>query len=333
MPETYYTDSVNYPYVLFAVMNSLQYHVCSLLYPDEDYSESAQRYILSDLEAGDEIAIKDAIESFGQSQENMPFTCYNFSDEVMNDDRQTHYEKSKKFYSSIVNSYVQTLPVELDIPMVSFFSNPSDYWRARTILYSRQGKLDRLYVPLIVNGILCSVTADLTWEISKGNFAHQFEQFLQQGDIYNISHTVNILYRHIVIDAEVALVDDIEVSLRKIIDANTSILINEFVIPPIPEIISTDPVDNAILIGIGKNIVIDFNVSMNEDSFLDGLIISPWVNADFEWNDISDQVIINPVENLLFDTEYLISLSTNLISTDNIPLENDYEFSFTTVIN
>jgi hypothetical protein len=334
MPEQYYPISNDYPDLNFAVLEALKYHICTKLYPDEDFAtESSNRYLLANFEAGTEVAIRAAIQQFESNQQNMPFTVYSLGEEVQSSERQTHRQKTKKFFSTFLNAYVQSFPVEFDVPMISFFATGFDYNRARTILYDLQGKLDRLYVPITINGVLTAFSADLTYEINKGSYAFEFEEFLQVGNIYDLQHNVNIFYHHLVLDAVIAEVDDIEVSLYKLINENESFLLKTFPIPSIPTINNTDPSDTTSNVGIGSNITINFDVPMDENTFLDALGMSPWISADIEWSADSKQVIINPAENLIFDTTYEISLAKSLKSVDNVPLEEDFDFSFTTVPN
>ena len=80
-----------------------------------------------------------------------------------------------------------------------------------------------------------------------------------------------------------------------------------------------------------KNIIINFNVAMNEgitNSYID---IEPMFPCNFMWNDSSTQLTLPPQSGMLGDsTNYVITIEKNAQSIDQASLIDDYILSFTT---
>ena len=75
-------------------------------------------------------------------------------------------EKSGLYYSPYFNKRIQSMPVNFNIEMMSIFTQPSDYFHAKTKLFAMNGILQRLVVPITINGKLDSYTVDIKLEVS-----------------------------------------------------------------------------------------------------------------------------------------------------------------------
>lgn len=331
MPQNYYPNSTNYPAIILAVAERVKYHICTLLYPQEDYiTQSSKRFILASFEAGTDVAIKRAIEKFKNSQSLFPFTAYNIGELTPVTDKRSHRQKNFTYYSPFLNAYVSAQPSELEMPMMSFFTTPNDYFRALTILHTDEVNLTRLETPILINGVLTSFTIDLNFEIGKGDLAYSFEDYLKMGKIYNISHNVKIYFHNIVLDTEIFPVDNIEISLFKLSEKNTGVLIKEEDLPDPPSVISTAPSNKETNVDIDNPIIIYFSTSMNEESVEENLSILPYIDYNTVWNSSGTVLVIDPLNPMDKETTYNIIINKEATSSLHISFENSFELSFTT---
>jgi len=331
MPQNYYSDSINYPPIILAVVERVKYHICTSLYPNEDYnSQSSKRFIIANFETGTEIAIKRAIEKFKNSQPLFPFTAYNIGELIPVTDKRSNLQKNFQYYSPILNAYVSAQPSELEINMMSFFTTPNDYFRALTILHTDLANITRLTVPIIINEILTSLTIDVNYEISKGDLAYSFEDYLRTGRIYNISHNAKIYFNNIILNANINLVDNIEISLSRLNNNNSSILIQTDTVPDTPVIISTAPQEGETNVDVDNPIIIYFSTSMNEDSVENGLSILPYLNYNVIWNSSGTILVLDPITPMQKQTTYILTIDKTATSSLHVPFEDDFELNFIT---
>ena len=69
---------------------------------------------------------------------------------------------------------------------------------------------------------------------------------------------------------------------------------------------------------------------MKEVTVENSLHINPPVNADLLWNSTSTQIVVDLYENMTSGTTYNVTIENTALSGDEIPIEKDYIFSFTT---
>lgn len=329
MTQKYYdiTDG-DYPPIIISLMERLRYYYCSLLYPDETYSDSKKRFIRTDI---GNFAIRDSSKVYNITNAEFPFTAFGYGDPDINRETYNRYADTGKYYCDDLTALVDTKPLKLQIPMVSFFTTGYDWFRALSILSDAQMDGRILQVPIIVNSISTTFPIRIEIEdIGKGNYAWEFEQQLITGKIHDITHYTTIYYYDFKIDTQLAPVDDIEVGLAGYSqdDYNDNISVSSGVVPDTPVVSSTVPVDDATDVSTSGNVTINFNVEMNETSTIDNITIFPYIWCSFSWNEDSDVLTIDPIENFENETLYTITLDKEIISGDEIPMEDDYEFSF-----
>ena len=140
MPTNYYNLSDTYfPRVIDAVIESIRYKICSNLYPDETYTASKSRFILSD--AG-EFALRSSADASKNSNVSFPFTVYSLGDVELDMGRRSFNTLAADYYSDLSTSTIYASPWKLVIPMTSFFAKASDYFRALQIFQKDQSQKD-----------------------------------------------------------------------------------------------------------------------------------------------------------------------------------------------
>lgn len=333
MPENYYTSSTSYPAIINALAERTKLYTCSLLYPTEAYAVSGKRFILSNFESGEEIAIRNSIQTFKTSQARFPFTAYNIGEMVEVPERRTLMQRNLKYYDKNFGCYISAQPMQIEITMMTFTVSANDYFRVRTLLHNTNAQLTRLWVPITINGYETTFPIDLKYEIAKFSLAFEFEEFLRVGKIFDIQHTATLFFHNIITDANIDVVEDMELTLLRLsdIDQSQSISQGTLSMPNTPIVSSTDPSDGEISVDRDDSIVINFNVAMDEASVEDYLSTDPFISADYLWNSSGTQLLIDPVDRMSSGTLYTIIITDDAKSGYyDIPLEEDYEFSFTT---
>jgi len=333
MPQKYYSTSTTYPDQQLALLEAIRYYICTTLYPDETYTQSKLRFLLTDITPT--MALRESVKKFNLTNAKFPFTAYTIGELTENDNTFNMYAVSKKYFSSVFNTKFYTRPLTQEIPMISFFSNSFDYDRARKILHEQNSAKTQIDVPIEINGELTSFPILISFEISKGNYAHEFEEQLRVGNISDVVHNLSINFHDIIIDSsDVHAIDDIEVALKVLETYKTDsiITINNVLVPDSPEISSTNPVDGATDIDVDFSIIINFSTPMNEQSVEENLDITPGITTELLWSSDSTQLVINPWNDLQNDTEYTVEIDKYAKSGIDIYLEDVYSFSFTTEI-
>jgi hypothetical protein len=332
---------VNYPTVVYSVFETIKVFVCEVLYSHEEYRISEKRFIRTDFSGGDDASIRRSIEEFKTMQGKFPFTAYGIWDDETINKIISYKAKSGRYYSNIFGCYVKTFPVQITIPMVSFFTTLSDWERASQLLYNESCMPTRLNIPILVNDNLTSFVANIDIEVQKGSFAGQFDEHLKIGNINGLSHNFIINFHYFYIDATdhhgntltVAPVDNIYTSFYSFNNPDyrdNPTLQNYATNFSIPEIESTVPVDGAENIGRSDNIVINFNTAMNESAVENYMGIDPFMDINYIWNVASTVLTLEIVTELSANSEYEITIAKEAYSSGDQNLEEDYIFNFTT---
>jgi hypothetical protein len=93
-----------------------------------------------------------------------------------------------------------------------------------------------------------------------------------------------------------------------------------------PEIISYSPVGNNVPLDIQISIV--FSEPMNKSRVEASLLISPNIDAQFQWR--GNTLVFIPDKDLKYDTKYKITLSSDAIDKWGNPLADDLSWEFST---
>jgi hypothetical protein len=94
-----------------------------------------------------------------------------------------------------------------------------------------------------------------------------------------------------------------------------------------PYVIDHSP--NGTNASLSTNISITFNEPIYTPSLEDSIQISPYIDAEISLVD-DRKIIINPVENLSYITEYYVSINTQIVNMINRSMKFPFNFSFTT---
>lgn len=135
MAKRYYFDLPECPSMVLALAERLITYVVDITYKAEfliDPQTAINRVILSDIDAGEGISVGDSVDRFRRTDAKFPFTAYNINDKDLLTDMMSHSAKSGAEFVEEVESFVRTWPMELEFPMVSFFSRADDFEIART---------------------------------------------------------------------------------------------------------------------------------------------------------------------------------------------------------
>lgn len=341
MAVKYYEASNNYPLIMKAIGNSILYYMAKKLYPDEDPdnlidpSYANKKFVLANFEsAGENVALYRNAEELQQSSSaTFPFSAYNWSEEELKLDTKSHLQVSGTIFDNAIQGYVQAIPAYWNVNMIHFFSNSSDYFRARQALVVDASRLTRITVPITINSVLTSFTIDVEFEITKGEYSFQFEEFLKIGKIYDLVSNLKVKFLYFILnEVDINLVESITSSLNTLATTSqSSIFIENDFSSITPIVSSTVPITGATSVDKTQNVVINFNTTMNEgitNSYID---IEPMFPCNFVWNDTSTQLIISPkLGQLDASTIYTITIEKNVQSLKQSIMEDDYILSFTT---
>jgi len=346
--ERYYQDSVNYPYAIRSVLERVILYFAQMIYPTETLINAKKRIIMADV-SDDGNSIRRSIDIFKTTGGSFPSTFYAISDDAPLGYK-SHLQCNGNYYSELIGAYISFVPMTLTIPFTTIFTTPYDFWKGMALFSLDEACLTRLDVPVTLNGVLCSMVIDLNYTTERGQMAFDYEQQLNMGKLYPVIHTVDIKCSYIILNMQnspnqdttggintpkvVYHVDDLILKLSELqnaVNLDQNPLLDTLHSPSIPTITSV-PLNNAIGVSKSNNIVLTFNVAMNENSVLSNLDMVPYCDKDMSFDITSKILTINPRSNLTGLTQYEILINTNAKSGDGIYLEDDYSLTFTTVI-
>jgi len=364
--ERYYKElKEHYPYATLSMVERVKIYIAKMLYPDEKLQVALDKRILLGNFDDDPNAIKKSIDAFKKTNGQFPFTVYSIGENEPYEWK-TNLQKNGNYYSEELEAYINFVPVMFTIPMVTFYTTPFDYWRARTVLDYNNSTLTRLNVPVIINDILTAFTIDLTFTMEKGALAFDIEQQFSYGKLYPIVHTIMVKGAFITVNIRtnydddllydnegnlitdengdvnnsinkpiiIYPVDDIIVQLwnyenKKNLKEN--ILIDRWHSPDTPVVVSSLPINNSKNIPLSSNIQFNFNVPMNEQSVVNNLDFVPYFHYDYTWSNYSKTLNIIPAFELENSTEYIVLLNKKTKSGDDISLAEDFKLNFRTI--
>lgn len=121
--------------------------------------------------------------------------------------------------------------------------------------------------------------------------------------------------------------NDIGVYVEKFICLNCHIEVPINITP----VVTSNPEDDDFSIPFNSNVVLTFNVSMDQKSVIDNISMIPSMDMEFSFDTTGKILTINPTGNFTALTEYEVSLSKSAKTNNNVPLKNDVVISFTTL--
>ncbi len=302
-----YSSDSNTPQILKAVFEQIREHMASVLYTEETLAVGISRFVLADMvETGWN---PKATSQFNVANLKFPFTAYNMGEPSFAREYRSYFQVSGLLYNSNIGKFMRSIPMRMAFPMITFYSNPDDYRVGYKLLYSDQASLSRSYKSIDINGYTALVPIVMTYEISKGSFASEFQEQLRAGNIWDISHTVTAYFQEILLtDSTVYEIDEMIANIKRWSgeDVADSQIIETVTSYTDPVILSSDPVDGEISVPVDNSILITFNVTMSEADVEAGITLNPFFENDTSWDDDSKILLIDPTSNLTSGTLYQI---------------------------
>ena len=192
MPEPYYDiDESKFPYVAYAILARIILYFFQILYPKEPIEEIHKRFLLANFD-DDANAIKKSVDAFKKTNGKFPFTAYNPANNIEPVSEKSHLQKSGNYYCNDIGTYVALIPIRWEIPFVTYYTTPEDFWKAISMLHYEAASLTRLDVPIELNGVQTSFPIDLNFNPDKGNLAFDIEQQFTVGSIYPVVHITTV---------------------------------------------------------------------------------------------------------------------------------------------
>jgi hypothetical protein len=340
MSERYYQTDSHYPYAIYAIVERVLVYFAEIIYPDETSTDARKRIIMANFD-DDAASIRKGIDAFKNSNGTFPCTFYNIGDDEPVMER-SNLQRNGNFYSELVQSYLRYIPMKLTFPMVTYYTTPFDFWRGMTMFAEDEADMTRLDVPVTINGVLTYFVIDLEYTTERGSLAWDIEQQFGVGKLYPVIHTVDIKGAYITLNTErdeltqaiktgklVYHVDDI---IFKLSELESNKLVSTTHSPDNPIVVSSTPINNATSVLRNSNIVLTFNVAMNENSVISNMDIVPAIDCDMSFDITSKILTINPRDDLASSTLYNILINTNAKSGDLQNLESEYNLTFTTEV-
>lgn len=325
-----------HPTVIEAIVERFIIYLAQVLYGrlyDEDPQEALNKILISDVEAGSSVSIGDAIEYFKSTNVIYPFTVYTIGEPQSRTKETNNQRAALGQYCSVLNRVIRAFPASFELPTVSFFNTALDYQTARTKIGFNTASLTRLYAPILFNETEVNIPFDVSFEISRGAYAYQFEQHLIQNKIWDINAVINIQYYEYELDeVTVGLVDNMLIRLGQAgEDGQTAPIIGLHGADTVPdplEVIATNPEDG------DTDVSVDTSVTIT----LSRPIVASTVNIDVDpiFDHYVDQsvntITITPKNSLSGETEYTFVLLKSVTDADDTPLLEDFEFGFFTEV-
>jgi len=358
MQNYYDHPNKNIPNVVESHVESLIIYVSAILFPTEfiqDPQKAYNRILVSDVNAGSNVNLGDAIEWFRSMSDYFPFVAYApLGFQLPNDYGNIASTAIGLIYIEELNAYVRAYPTTLEVQFVAFFSDSLDHRRAMTLLGAESSKLTRLYTPMLIDNVEVEFPITLTFQFDKGDLTSEFETYLSQGRIWNIPFTITVRYYEYIFDElllpgdssvydnttvirkppVVSKVDDIIIRLYNQITSNRqeSILVKEFSPVETPTIVSTSPSKDSINVPLNSEISIQFSKSI-QPSTVSSIKIEPYTESEFYFNTSETTVNFDPVSasGLETNTTYKVTVPLEVKDRDGLSLESEYVFSFKTV--
>ena len=332
--DQYYLASPNYPEIIGAVGQQLRLLIAETLYSQDDLSDALDRIIIADIGSSGDEGIREATRTLGSNQD-YPFTAYNFGDIEILEERKNIRAALKHFFVSDLNSFVYSLPVKQEVMMITFCNNPEDYERVFKLLFEMGATETKLKVPIVINGVSTVLPVLVNVTPQKGQYAHAFQEYLRTNGIYDVVHNFELHFHDLILDSSgIALIDNFifMVDEKSPIDdsLNNEVYRKDYSRNDLPVILTTDPVNEEPDVPIGNSVVINFNVTMDEDSVNSSITIYPYFEHKIIWDDDSKILLLQNKGNLQYNTEYTITIDKTAHAFYVRDRIEEFELKFTT---
>lgn len=322
------------PPVVEAIVERTIIYFAELLYSDLwalDPQKALNRILLSDVGAGTNVSLGDAIEYLKEGlNHRFPFTVYQIADPDPGRTSETNNQHAALGleYFPEIGSKIATYPSRFEINFVSFFNRSLDYHAAYTLLGSEASSLTRLYAPIMFGDVEVEIPFDVSISITRGTLANAIEEWLVQNRIWGIVHTVKIdHYEYLLDNTNIYPVDNMFIRLA---GQKTIRIPGEYGVGEVPDplsVVSTYPEKGAIEIDPSTVISIEFSEPPIEES----VVINVYPDTEYDIEFVDSYLNITPRTALSGQTRYDITVFKEAMQADEVPMLEDYEFSFFTI--
>lgn len=331
--KKYYDLSVssNTPQVKKAVAEQVRQKIASVIYNREPISSGIARFVIADMEEAS--TSPRAAAAFNSANLAYPFTAYNIGDVEFAKEFRSYKQVSGFVYHPLIGKRISSIPARIQIPMITFYSNPDDYEVGQKLLLQDAASLSRTFVTTNLSGYSGIIPITFSYEITKGSYAFAFQEQLRAGNIFDIVHNVTAYFQEIILDGTGNYPVDEIIAYYKTWsgnDVSQAITQNTMYSAAIPIIASSDPYNGEINVPVENSIIINFNVTMNEQTVEKSITLSPYFENTTTWDLESKILIIDPIYNLTSGTIYTISFDNTAYSFYNNDQMDETEISFTT---
>lgn len=347
----------NLPDIIQCHVDSIIVYLAATLFTKEfiqDPQKAYNRILISDVNAGSNVSIGDAIEFMNSMHDLYPFVVYNVGDSVPSQwGNIAPVALIEQIFIPELNAYMRAFPMEIELDFVAFFNDSLDYRRAYTILGGEDAVPPRLYTPALFDDKEVFLPIDLKYEFNGSNLSKEFEQKIL-GRIWDLVFKITFRYYEYIID-ELPLVGNVNVKdltgifpEQKRIAPVENILfrlfsqykkeykpitIEESFSPKELKVVKTMPKNEDENVNVNSIIQIEFNKPIRPNSFETNLEISPYLYDKNIYYNIN--YTIANIENLapggfLPNTVYEIKIKKDLLDENGVCLGNDFVFSFKT---
>ena len=333
LSEKYYLESKNFPQIIKAVGEAMREWMAGVFYGEEDLEDALDRIMIADIGGSEESAIRQATSDFGTNQ-NYPFTAYNFGEYETVLERRNNNASSTLAYSSALDSLVSAVPIKQEFLAITFTNNPNDEERVKKILFEQSYNFTMLYAPVTLNGVEYDYPVKIEFIPSKGNYSFAFSEYLRVNKIFDVSHNFNLFFYDLILDTDTFPIDEMTANLEEKSpiddDLNSTVGSKDYVKTDMPEISVSDPVNEAVDVPVENSIILTFNVTMDESYVNGAYTLDPYFEHDRLWDEDSKILILNPKENLTSGTLYTIEIDDTARAFYVHDVIDEYELTFTT---
>ena len=333
----YYQSITDYPVQVYAILTRLKLFFASNIFTETLLADAINRIIVADIINGaSDSAIDFSIQAFQSSNPVFPFAAYSYDITEMGTAKDSHLQKSGKYYDSVLQHYVSSKTLKILVPYIFFFNNPKDYYNAQKILHTIRCTPTKIDVPVLINSTIYSFSVKLNLSIERGSFSSNFQEMLKNGAIFDLGVNVECEFNDLTMSGlNLFPVDDMIATLYQMNDEDDSLNVQtgQAYAPSTPAITSSIPLNNAVGVSKSTTITINFTAVMDAASVVDALEIVPYFQHTIEWNDAGTQIIISPINALTGLTLYNIIIHDTAkgFVNDEHPIE-DMSIFFTTIV-
>lgn len=326
MLSFYEKTDVRYPPILKSCAEVYLKYIADLLYYPLPVDERYKRLVLSNIQSGEDTVNRYNIDRFKKTNLVYPFTAYNIQEQEIDEKRINHYGKSTHRFVEALNAYLTVIPYTVEISLISFFTTPTDYLRARSILHKDSASLTRVYLPVLINGVRSKTSFNVDFPApTKGQYAFEFDEYLTRNNIYDIVHSVKIEYNEIILEPKDLF--PVETKELEVIPLMDEIRIEHST----PTILSISVESDAIDVPL-QPIQITFSEEMADDESIisQSIYFTPETEIEYAWNTDKTILFVQPVGGFVPNTLYVLEVLPFLVSKYYVSIDKGLSLNFRT---